>query len=50
MSWDRGAYVKFTGVNCKFFYLKIEGKKVAAWTQVIHGKGDTLLNREEKKA
>lgn len=49
LSWNQGAYVKFTGVNCKFFYLKIEGKKVAAWTQVIHGKRDTLLNRGGEK-
>lgn len=48
MSWNQGVYVKFIGVNCKFFYLKIEEKKVPAWTQVIHDKGDTLLNRGEK--
>lgn len=48
LSWNQGAYVKFTSVNCKFFYLKIEGKKLLHGLRLFMAKG-TLCSIEGEK-
>ena len=48
MSWNQGAYVKFTGVNCEFFYLKIEEKKLLRGHRLFMAKG-TLCSIEGEK-